>query len=252
MEQKLGRTPAILATILTAAVACVLRGNQLLTAYDETGRVIVGAEKGPLTWLSVAVVIVSAVYSFYLRPRKKYHAIADRSPALLGLTLLAAAAMVLASVTMALELEQMCDLLLATGGLVAAICWVVVGLDRVRGRKSPAALFMVPALFYAVELSCNFRNWSLDPQILDYCFELLALICVMCATFHLGGFCFDKGGRRITVFFCFCGIFFSAASLGEGTLRSVSTSSSAILWLFSNLCPQLRPSRKRQDETGEP
>ena len=82
-------------------------------------------------------------------------------------------------------------------------------------------------------------------MILDYCFDLLVLICIMCATFHLGGFCFDKGRRRATVFFCFCGIFFSAAALADGD-RAIHAA--AILWLLTNLHPLLRPVRKRQSE----
>lgn len=250
MEQKLGRGPAVLFSIMTAIAAYFLRLNQLENAYDETGYIVAGAEKGGFAWFCLAVLALFAAYSFFLRPRKKYPAIAVRGPVPLTLTLAAAAAMTVGCVAMAMELEQMSDLLLAAGGIVTAICWVVVGLDRYRGRQIPAALLMVPALYYAVELICNFRYWSRDPQILDYCYDLLALISVMCATYHLGGFCFDKGGRRICTFFCFSGIFFSAAALADGGLRSIALNGASILWLLVNLSALLRPARKRrtQDE----
>ena len=54
---------------------------------------------------------------------------------------------------------------------------------------------MIPALFFAVRLIMDFRLWSQDPQILDYCFDLFALLSIMCATYYLGGFCFAKQSR---------------------------------------------------------
>ena len=89
---------------------------------------------------------------------------------------------------------------------------MAVALLRYRRETPSAILFMVPALFYVIDLIINFRNWSRDPLIMDYCFDLFALISVMCATFHLGGFSFEKGKRRLTVFYCICGVIFSAIS----------------------------------------
>lgn len=247
MEQKLGRVPAMIVTILAAAAAYFLRLNQLQNMYDETGRVIDGAGSGPLTWLCVVMVLAFAVYAWFLRPRKKYSALTGKGLGLLVCTLAAALGLLLGCVAMVRELEYEYDLLLAAGGIVTAICWVIVALDRCRGRKLHAALFMIPALFYAIRLILDFRNWSRDPAILDYCFDLLALICIMCATFHLGGFCFDAGKRRITAFFCCCGIVFGAAAIAGGRMREIAMTGGAMLWLAANLWVLLRPARKRQE-----
>lgn len=248
MEQKLGRMPVMIVTILAAIAAYFLRLDQLRNLYDETGRLAAGAGKGPLTWLCVAMVVLFAVCAWLLRPRKKQQALASRDPLVLVCTVVSAVGMVLGCVAMVRELENDYDLLVAAGGLITAICWVVVALDRYRGRKLHALLFMVPTLFYAIRLILDFRNWSRDPMILDYCFDLLVLICIMCATFHLGGFCFDKGGRRLSVFYCCCGIVFGAAAIAGGRLRELTMTGGAMLWLAGNLWVLLRPARKRQGE----
>ncbi len=248
MEQILGRIPAILIALFSAVAAFVLRTSQLAAAYDESGRMIVGLGDGPLTLLCLLMLAVFAVYSFFLRPRKKYQTLASASVALFAMTTVASVAMLVGCVLLALNLAQMSDLLIATGGVVAAICWFVSGLDRVRGRKTPAALFMTPALFYAVDLICEFRYWSRDPMILEYCFDLLAMICVMCATYHLGGFCFDRGSRRRTAFFSLCGIFFCAAAMADGSVSSRIRMAAAALWLFANLLPLLRRVKKQKNE----
>ena len=240
MERKLGRVPVMIVLILAAVAAYFLRLEQLraMSVFVRTNG---------LTWLCAAMVLLFAAYAWLLRPRKKYKALSDRSPLVLAVTLAATAGMLLGCVAMIRDLEHDYDLLLAAGGAVTAICWAVVALDRFRGRKLPAPLFMIPALFYAVRLILDFRNWSRDPMILDYCFDLLALICIMCATFHLGGFCFDKGKRRLTVFYCCCGILFGAAAIAGGRMREVAMTGGAMLWLAANLWTLLRPVRKRQE-----
>ena len=253
MEQMLGRVPVMLVTILAAAAAYFLRLSQLGSMYDETGRVVAGAGFGPLTWLCAAMVLVFALYAWFLRPRKKHAALSSRGPGVLACTLAGALGLLLGCVAMIRALEQSYDLLLAAGGMVTALCWVVTALDRWRARRLPAMLFMVPALFYAVRLIFDFRNWSRDPAILDYCFDLLALICIMCATFHLGGFCFDQGRRRVTVFFCCCGILFGAAAIAGGRMREIAMTGGAMLWLAANLWTLLQPTRSRRGggEEGE-
>lgn len=246
MEKVLGRIPAIFLTLFSAVAAFVLRTSQLENAYDSTGRMVTGLGTGPLTWLCMLMVVVFGVYSFFLIPQKKYPVIASDDLGLFVLTTASAVGTILGCVLLALNLELMSDLLIATIGVISGICWFVAGLDRVRGRKVPAALFMAPALFYAVELICEFRYWSRDPMILEYCFDLLAMICVMCATYHFGGFSFDRGSRRRTVFFCMCGILFCAAAMADGTVSAKIRNASAILWLLSNLLPLLRRGKKEE------
>lgn len=250
MEQKLGRMPVMIVTLLAADAAYILRLNQLRNLYDETGRVVAGAGKGPLTWLCLVLVVAFGLYAWSLRGRKKCTALSGRGPVVFACTLAAAAGLLLGCVAMVRDLENSYDVLLAAGGVITALCWVVVALDRFRGREIHPLLLMIPALFYAIRLLLDFRNWSRDPMILDYCFDLLALICITCATFHLGGFCFDKGRRGLTVFFCCCGIVFGAASIAAGRMRELAMTGGAILWLAANLWVLLRPARKRQ-RTGD-
>ena len=244
MEQKLGRVPVMILLLIAAVAAYFLRLDQLqaMSVFIQTHR---------LTWVCVVLVAVFAVYSWFLRPRKKSNALSGRGLLPLICTMAAATGMVLGCLAMVRDLENDYDLLVAAGGAVTAICWAVVGLERFQGRKLPAPLFMIPALFYAIRLILDFRNWSRDPMILDYCFDLLALICVMCATFHYSGFCFEEGKRRLSVFFPCCGILFGAIAIAGGRMRELAMTGGAMLWLVANLWVLLRPSRKRQSNREE-
>lgn len=236
MEKRLGRIPVIVLTIMAAVVTCILRYAQLQRSLDLSGKIMVGAGKGPLTWLCIIFVVLAAVYCIWLQKRKSLGVGGNAS---VIITLIAAFLMALGS-----AVRWNVNVVLALGGFVAAVCWVAVALVRRQGTTPSAALFMLPALFYAVELIIEFRDWSRDPLIMDYCFDLFALICVMCATFHFGGFSLQKGKRKRSVFYCICGAMFSAiaaagcidgAAKETAQLAGLFVQSGNFLWLLVNL-----------------
>lgn len=227
MEKKLGRIPVTTLTVAMAVVVYILRHVQLQTQLDEAGKIVAGAGKGPLTWICLICAVLAAVYSFLL---KKKDTPVGKSPVSTVLTLAAAFLMAMGGAS---TLQQ--NMILGMGSLVSAVCWVIIALQRQQDTEPSAVLFMVPALFYAVELIVRFRDWSRDPLILDYCFELFASLSVMCATYHLGGFSLGVGKRRLTVFYCLCGVIFSATAMaGVGVVSHLATGGAA-LWLLSNL-----------------
>ena len=236
MEKRLGRIPVVVLTIMAAVVTYILRHVQLERSLDLSGKIMAGAGKGPLTWLCIAFAVLAAVYCILLQKRQMISVGGSSS---VIVTLVAAFLMTLGS-----AVRWNVNAVLALGGFVAAVCWVAVALVRRQGTTPSAALFMLPALFYAVELIIEFRGWSRDPLIMDYCFDLFALICVMCATFHLGGFSFQKGKRKLTVFYCICGVMFgaiAAAGYADGAAKETAQlaglfiQAGNILWLLVNL-----------------
>lgn len=249
MEQKLGRTPAMVLAVLSAVAAYGLRLRQLNTIYDESGYILAGAGRCFFTYFTIIMVILFAAYALLLRRRKKYSAIAAKSPGVFIASCVSALAMVLGGVSMVASPEWDTDRMLAVGCLLTAVCWIVTAMLRYRGSKISVWLFLVPVLFFAARLIVNFRFWSRDPAILDYCYNLFAHISQMCALLHLGGFSFDKGRRRTTVFFCLCGIFFGASALAGAQLREWCVTGGAMVWLLVYLWLLLRPGQKRQ--TGE-
>lgn len=244
MEQKLRRLPVMIVTVILAVAAFFLRKSQLKTAFDEIG-VIPGSGRA-LVWIAIAVVILFAGYSYFLRGRKKYSAISSRWLPLMGASCAAAALLLVGSILRLGAPMEKSALVIAIGGIVAAGCWVGTALSRYQAKQAHGALFLLPAVFYVVDLVLQFRLWTRDPVILDYCFDLLALICTMCALFHLSGFSFDQGHRRITVFFVLCGVFFNAAAMAGAPAAEFLGYLAAALWLLVNLWLLLRPASQRE------
>lgn len=110
-------------------------------------------------------------------------------------------------------------------GIAAAVCLGVFAWKCRTGSRPSPLLYMCVSLYLIIRLIVCFQAWNTDPSIHDYCYMLLAAICTMLATFQLAGFCFDKGKRRITLFWTLTSVFFCSMSLadaiGDGSLGTV-------------------------------
>lgn len=244
MEEKLTRTTVMAALAGSAAVAFGLRLHQLHTAFDVVGT-RPGAGFSLFTVVTILAVLAFGAYARILRGRKKYNAVSGGSLPVLIASGAAAVLLAVGSILLAVKYQQEGDLLIAAFGFLTAVCWGGTAAGRYVGKKVPTALLLLPAVYYVISLVCQFRFWTRDPVILDYCYDLFALISTMCAVFHLSGYCFDEGRRRMTVFFSLCGVFFSAAALAGADWSTALTYLAAILWLGGNLWLLLRPGRKR-------
>lgn len=231
MEQRIKRIYVMTAMALLTVGAFFLRQNQ---PADKAG---------PLAWLSVAMLVVFALYACSLRPGKTWP-FADGGVVVL-LPSLAAAGLMLAAAF--LRFSAGGKLLMTALPALTALCWAVIALQNRTGQAS-AWLYMLAVLFFGAELVDKFRHWGSDPQILDYCYALLGLIASMCAMFHLGGFCFGKGQRRITVFFCLSGIFFTGAALADASGDELYLKLASLLWLAVSLWQLLQPRKKKNSD----
>lgn len=98
-------------------------------------------------------------------------------------------------------------------GVLGGASLVAYAALQAKGHK-PAFLLLLPlCVFLALNLIGDYQQWSADPMLLDYCFVLLADAACLLAVFNVGGFSFDRGKRRMTVFWCCCGIVFSLVSV---------------------------------------
>ncbi len=100
-------------------------------------------------------------------------------------------------------------------GIAAAGCIGFYAYKCYLNEKPSPLLYMCASLYLIVRLIVCFQAWNTDPSIHDYCYALLAAISTMLATFHLAGFSFDKGKRRMTLFWLKCAVHFCFISLAD-------------------------------------
>lgn len=139
------------------------------------------------------------------------------------------------------DIWDWCLLLL---GLLGTASMLMLSKLRRTGNRIPL-WELLPVLYLLLKLICNFKSWSTDPVIMDYCIELLALSFSLLAVYGIAGFCFDLGRPRKTLFFSSCGIFFSAAALADGIsaglFSTICWDLGLILWLLPVVSCLLRP-----------
>lgn len=205
-----------------------------------------GADAGWLIGVSVAAALACLAVSVTRKPCGKFAAMFQPSK-------IDGAAGVAGSVLLAvggfLMLVQSAGFARLIGGvaILAGACLALASLTRARGNMPKVGLYVAVVLFYVVKLFYDFRHWTVDPAVLDYCFWLFAAICFMLATFHAAQFCFDLGKRRVLTFFALMGIYFGAVSLadlrgGEALLCAGST-----LWMLACAWQALRADEYGKD-----
>lgn len=119
-------------------------------------------------------------------------------------------------------------------GLLGSICCMIAANFRRKGENPWPATEVLPILYLIVKLIFNFKDWSIDPIILDYCVILFALIFALLAFHRTAGFVFDQGKPRASLFYALCAVYFSAAAMMDGmadlSLATIITYCGFMLW----------------------
>ena len=267
MKRSTGHPFALVFLLLASVLGLFLRWLQLTRVFDSDGLPTTGH---PLTLglsiYCVVVVVAIAVFCLRLPKRKTAQAVYRRSRVS---TATAAAAGVLLLVACLLRIVQSLlglhgtsqqflsalSILVDVFGFVSALCILAAAAKRYTGRKSNAALYIVPFLYIMCRLVLDFKSWSSDPIILDYCFQLFALICTMSGAYRIGGFCFDEGRRRLTAFWSMAGVFFSIVAMPGSEVGELYFYFATALWMFSITWMALRavrdPAPPQQQAEGQ-
>lgn len=232
--------------ILFSLAAALLRYWNLNTAVDELGLFISGH---PSTLLLVAfcgAAILALMGMSYKSPgRGTDHTVLTCGPVSAGLSLGAGLIMLLGvgleAYSSTSDVWSRAVLIL---GLLAGLSMMILARQRQSGRQVPL-WELLPILYLVADLVFRFKSWSTDPMILDYCFQLAALIFSLLGFYGTAGFCFDLGRPRKALFYCACGIFFSVIALADGIhgldFGTLCGNLGRILWLIPSVLCLLRP-----------
>ena len=221
MRAKTNRLAVGVLALVGAVGGLILRRWQLNTAFDSDGLVVSGAVS---TWVlgifCALVTLLLALICCRLSRRSEYTASFSSGQPELVISLIAAALWLAGSGAALMAQPSGANLVVSFLGILSAFCVGATAVLRFRGTVPPVAIHAAPCIYAVVKLIVDFKQWSVDPAVLDYCYELFAAISLMCALYHLGGFCFDRGQRRLSVFWCLMCVVFSAVALASGSMTS--------------------------------
>lgn len=134
---------------------------------------------------------------------------------------------------------------------LAGAAMIVVGLCRGAGKKPMLCFSGVVCLFYMMMLIHNYRLWSADPQLHEYCFPLLAMVLLMLCSFHRT--CCDGGviQRRKLIFTGLTAAVCAATAMSASFLPGFFLASA--LWALGCVCdPVVLPPDPEPEPEPEP
>lgn len=134
----------------------------------------------------------------------------------------------------------------AVVGLLAAVSLLWAAKCRWEGSHPSVLCHGALCLWLMLRLLSLYRSWSSDPQLEDYCFQLLALVMCMLAAYQRAAFAQGLGSREKYSFFALSGLFCCCLSLAgpESILLYLSLG----LWLCTDLCDLTPMPREARSE----
>lgn len=204
-------------TVLSASLlGLALRALLYATAIDYKGLLAAGH------WATWSILILSglvlAALLFMTRKVQTPDAYTDCFPAsvIRSFGSLAAALVIGArSFSHYCTAGDLLELVAAVSGMVAGIGLLLVAICRLMGKKPSFLCHSALSIFFALQLISQYRRWSADPQLMDYCFYLIALICLMITGYFMAGFEADMRSPRALLFFSMAATFFCLLALPE-------------------------------------
>lgn len=230
---KSANLPAL--TMAAGGIGLLLRVWLLKSGVDAMGFLILSHPAHILLWIVVAIVMAGLVLlTKDLVEASKYTFNFPASSLSSWGLYIAAFGIGFGSFVDVFSVATGMDLLLTVMGLVTALMLVLSGYARRRGNTASMMSHIVISIYLVIRLITLYRAWNSDPQILDYCFPLLAISFLMLATYHRASFDVNSGKRRPYAFCSLAAIFFSYLSLigSENILFFMSVA----VWLTTDLC----------------
>lgn len=232
-------------TLGAGGLGLALRILLYATGTDADGLLVSGHWASSAVWILTAGVLAClALFTRKLRGPEGYR---DCYPASTAAGIGAAALALAIGLTTVSELGDLAGslgILSTVLGFAATASLAVIACCRMAGAKPLFLFHAAVCLYFALRMVCQYRFWSSDPQLQDYCFYLCAYVALMLTAYHHAAFDADMGKHGKLWFLSLTAVYLCCLSL-KGTQDTLLLLASG-LWAFTNLtCLKTRPRRQR-------
>ena len=215
------RIAAPCAALALGVAGFFLRRWELATGFDQQGLNVPCTAVWVLAALSGAVVLAALIFGLTQKPATRYYQVFPQSTGLALLRLLGAL-LVMASCVIALgESTGLFHTIVLLLGAAAGVCLLAGDALYLKGQAPQPWAELVPVFFLILLIIYDFRHWSIDPVVLDYCFRLFALLSCMGFAYAWAGYGFNQGRRKSLCLFGMLCVFFCVTSLADGQLSQM-------------------------------
>lgn len=238
-----------LIAIASGGVGALLRVWLYATGLDQDNLLLSSHPAGYLVLL-LSVAVLAALFLLTLRwdGQGKY---ADHfPPSIIGAvgTFLAAASLLVAAMIDLIQKANTLAILSGIFGTAAAAALVFTGYCRLRGHRPSFIFHILVCLYFLLRLIVQYQSWSSDPQLHDYCFQLLATILLMLFSYHRSALDLKITSRRRLVLLGLWGTYFCCLSVVQSEAPWLYIGMG--IWMITNLgalqLPQPEPDLEQE------
>lgn len=140
------------------------------------------------------------------------------------------------------------SIIYAFAALLAVLSFGAVALCRLQGRRPNFLLHVVICIFFTLQMLKIYQTRSVDPQIQDYFFQLLACIALTTTAYQLAAFDLGRGQRRWLCLAALCAVYLCVVSLGSTSTCFYLTGAA---WAFTAIPTPRRTRRPQTEEQTE-
>lgn len=145
--------------------------------------------------------------------------------------------------------DRIAPLLRAVGTVtVPLLIWG--GISRWRGKMPFFGVHGVLTVFLLLLLISRYQDWSANPQLMDYVFDLLALVALILFAYHCAAFAADRGNRRRQLGVGLMAVLLCGVCLGRTEM--VGLYAAGMVWAATDLCRLMPPPEKDGVEPYDP
>ena len=120
------------------------------------------------------------------------------------------------------------------GSLLAAGALIFSGYCRMQGKTFPVIPHCLICLWFLLLLICQYRQWSAQPQLQLYAFQLLATVFLMVSTYQRACFHASMGNRQSYTFFRLAATYFCIVALPGSEFWPLYLCTA--IWSATDLC----------------
>ena len=228
--------------LVTGGIGIMLR-FWLLSNIDSKGLLIAGHPAGILLWVLTACTIGVVIYGCLpvVQANKYAFNFPASLPGAVGEGVLAVGILVAGILT----LSNASGFLSVATAIIAFLCAPTLALCSFYRWKGVKPLFLLHGfvcLFWVLRLISLYRDWSPEPQLQRYIFQLLTHIFMMISCYQRTAFDTGNGSRRSHATAHLMAAFFSCLSIVGS--RDWYLYVACVLWAITDLC-RLTPMPKK-------
>lgn len=179
------------------ALGALLRTILYTTGTDEQGLLVTGHWAGIALWTLTALIAVVLVLACRnIQGPEQYRDCYPVSAFSAAGSILCAVGFLISGISGWSAAASGLDFAVVILSLLSAAALAYVAFCRLTRRKPLSLCHGVVCVCFALRMVCQYREWSSDPQLQDYCFYMLAHVGLMLTAFHMAAFDAGMGRHR--------------------------------------------------------